>query len=324
VARNPGHVDALQAIADRRAPAIRRAFVEAVSKMQTGDLRRQLDEAVNRGALDEAFRLAADAWRAIAEADLQIQIAEQVLQTLQQAGRETEQEITRVSRTFRAARGVQTAIRFDITNPLAVDWARTRSASLVRQITADQEAVLRQVIARATAGELNPRQVTREIQQTVGLLPQQEQAAATFRRELQALAGRDEIGSLNLRGRRVSNRGLTASKIEDRVDAYRERLRRQRAEAISRTELQAAANEGQLQSWTQARAKGQIPPSMEKQWLTTPDDRTCPLCLPLDGQSVPIDQPFRTALGPKMTPPLHPLCRCAMTLGEPRGRRSAA
>jgi very-short-patch-repair endonuclease len=40
----------------------------------------------------------------------------------------------------------------------------------------------------------------------------------------------------------------------------------------------------------------------------------CPICEPLDGVTVPIDEPFITSIGPVHAPPVHPRCRCAMSL----------
>jgi SPP1 gp7 family putative phage head morphogenesis protein len=47
----------------------------------------------------------------------------------------------------------------------------------------------------------------------------------------------------------------------------------------------------------------------DKTWMAEPD--ACDICLPLDGETVPVSEPFRSG---DMTPPAHPNCRCDITL----------
>lgn len=76
-----------------------------------------------------------------------------------------------------------------------------------------------------------------------------------------------------------------------------------------------AANLGQQLLWRQAATQGLLlAERVRRSWIVTPDDKLCPLCRPLHEQTVPLDQPFMTARGPVMTPPLHPRCRCALAL----------
>ena len=77
-----------------------------------------------------------------------------------------------------------------------------------------------------------------------------------------------------------------------------------RGKMIARTEVSRAANEGAVKEYK----KGGI----EKvRWITSNDDRTCPICAPLDGQEYSIeDYPVI---------PQHVMCRCTLAAITPLG-----
>lgn len=90
-----------------------------------------------------------------------------------------------------------------------------------------------------------------------------------------------------------------------------------RADTIARTESMRASNQGQIESWKQATDEGLLTGEEQKEWITTPDDRLCPICEPLDGETTPMDKPFSTELGRVDGPPVHPNCRCTIGLSVP-------
>lgn len=68
-----------------------------------------------------------------------------------------------------------------------------------------------------------------------------------------------------------------------------------RARTTARTEIISAYRESNIERYKQSKAvKGWM-------WSATLDDRTCPVCVFLDGQIFELDEPFAT----------HPNCRCA-------------
>ncbi len=91
-----------------------------------------------------------------------------------------------------------------------------------------------------------------------------------------------------------------------------------RAELIARTEVMRASNEGQLEAWDQATDAGLLTGNEQKEWIVTPDDRLCPICEPMDGVTVPLDDDFDVDGDKVDAPPAHPNCRCTvgLTLGE--------
>lgn len=185
---------------------------------------------------------------------------------------------------------------FDRANPEAVKWARTRSADLITGITDTSRAAVRRIMTRALEGKLSPREAARMIRSTVGLTDLQADAVLALRDKMVA-------------------QGRPASAIETQTDRYAARLLRYRAETIARTETVAAANEGQLQLWKQAQQRGLLPGKVRRKWITTPDERLCPICKGLNGKTAPLDGPFP---GGFMNPPAHPNCRCATGLALER------
>lgn len=92
---------------------------------------------------------------------------------------------------------------------------------------------------------------------------------------------------------------------------------RDRALTIARTETMTAANQGQLQLWDQAKQKGLLTGKEGKEWITTPDDRLCPVCSPMNGEVVAMHKYFDVGGSKVDAPPAHPNCRCVVALGEP-------
>lgn len=99
-----------------------------------------------------------------------------------------------------------------------------------------------------------------------------------------------------------------------------------RADIISRYAVISGHNAAREQAYADA-----VPaiPGLQKMWLVTRDERTCPLCLAHWGEAVPVEAEFdheRTfgTTAPKIYggtlshPPLHPRCRCTITTWHPR------
>lgn len=87
-----------------------------------------------------------------------------------------------------------------------------------------------------------------------------------------------------------------------------------RAETIARTETISASVNGQQELWDQAVEEGLLTGTESQEWIITPDDRLCPICEAIEGQTVPLGEPFVTDDGEVDGPPAHPRCRCAVGL----------
>jgi SPP1 gp7 family putative phage head morphogenesis protein len=87
-----------------------------------------------------------------------------------------------------------------------------------------------------------------------------------------------------------------------------------RAEVIARTETMKASNEGVQEAWNQAVDEGLLTGKELQVWIVTDDDRLCPICEPLDGETAAIDGEFESDGETYDGPPAHPNCRCTVGL----------
>ena len=113
--------------------------------------------------------------------------------------------------------------------------------------------------------------------------------------------------------------GLSEKKARDKSIRYAARQHRARGYLIARTELAFAYNKGEYLGIKQAQQKG-ILGQMEKVWCTADDERVCNTCGPMDGKRIPLDDLFdyetKLADFTRITPPLHPNCRCGLLYEE--------
>lgn len=196
-----------------------------------------------------------------------------------------------------------TAVSFTIDDPEAVAWLRENGARLVRDISAETRAALRETIADAVERGQAVDQAARRIRAQIGLTRQQASRVRTFQQ-------------------RLISQGVSEAQTTKRVANLSRVLVRKRAQLIARTEIVSAQNAGQEQLWRQAVKAGHLKASeVTRVWIVTDDDRLDEVvCEPMDGQKRKLGTPFRTGHGKNIDrPPAHPGCRCAVGLTR-RGR----
>jgi hypothetical protein len=213
----------------------------------------------------------------------------------------------------RGARSVagRIGISFDLVPERAVAAAEAHAGELVDAITDTAREAVRQIIVRGLREGRSVDAVAAEVRSVIGLHPRWANAVANRRRALESMKNPPSPARINVL-----------------VAQYRERLLTYQARTIARTELLRASNLGTLEGHRQALAAGAHPNGIVREWVTAPetkrsgatDSRTCPVCKPLNGVTVEgVDTPFVTALGPFLTPPCHPSCRCRVRL-LPKGQ----
>ena len=180
------------------------------------------------------------------------------------------------------------AMAFDATNPEAVAWAERNAARLVTGVTDDVRDAIRLFVQRGFEEGIPPARLAALIRDGIGLTP------------------RDAEAVLNRRAKLLAE-GATEAEVDKKTRAYSEKLIRRRALTIARTETMRAANEGQMQLWSQAREAGLLTGKEKKVWITADP---CPICAPLEGETVGLDEDF--SIGGD--PPAHPNCRCTIGL----------
>lgn len=273
--------DTTHRIADMAVPLMVAAWLRAVAALQGGIVLAQVQRALNRGDLVAAE--AAIPWEQAA-ITLGTVITEQVRDVVEHTAKASIQ---------RLPPRVGLALRFDLLNPRAVEWVRSHSAELVRQVSDETKIAIRRVIERAFLEEMPPEEAARHIRSLVGLTERQATAVDNLRR-------------------RLIEEGRSPKRVQAMTETYTRRLIRERARNIARTEMIRASSAGQQEVWRQAADQGLIDPTTaRREWIVTPDDRLCPVCAPLDGKTVGLDEEFAPGV---LHPPLHPSCRCATAL----------
>ncbi len=230
-----------------------------------------------------------------------------------------------------AGRDRRIAFSFDGTNDQAKAAVSAQKAQLIRQVTDEQVAAVRQILTDAFAEGIGPPDMARRIRDVVGLTTTQAQHVVNYRKELEEL----RPGALNraLRDRRFDRTVARAIETEtpldpayvDRlVEAYQRRYIAFRATTIARTESLRAANAGYRTAIEAAAASGALGNVVViKRWMATKDSRTRDSHRDLDGREVEgVDTPFTTTTGASIRwphdeeAPAHETinCRCTLSL----------
>jgi len=275
----------LHRIADRASPKARRQFMEAIDNIRGTARVKQLREALEVGSSIEVFA-------ALGVDNLGLEMSS-LITTLRGAYNNAAIEAGKI-----LPKEVQAGFRFDIFNPRAVDYARLRAAELVDQVSNATRRGIQRIITEGVESGLTVTQQASRIKEMLGLTPRQVTALDNFKSML-------------------ITEGRKPDQVKRMVDRYRNRLLRQRATTIARTETINAVNAGQEEVWAQAMDQGLIDMEAKKRWVITPDDRLCPICRPIPKDNpggVPIGAPFKTSVGPRMRPAAHPNCRCSLAL----------
>lgn len=283
----------LLGLADRYLPRFRNVFLSAVRMGRRVSLEKIAEAVATRNV---AAVEAVIPWESAALPALEVTVPAMVRE-LTLAGARVATRLLPGNLNVRlddVSRAVEIPYRFNLQNPLAVKAALDHAAELVVQISDETVQALRNIIARAIEEGIPPMQAARQIRRTVGLTERQEGAIAKLR----------EAGA--------SERELTRA---------RERMLRERAQLIAQTETLRAANEGQRLLWEQMAESRLIEHSTaRREFIVTPDDRLCPICLPLDGKTYGIEEPIVTELGSVDAPPIHPRCLPGDALVTPGNR----
>lgn len=204
--------------------------------------------------------------------------------------------------TFHSARF---SASFDATNPRAVSFADTRSATLVTQIGTDTRAALRELVAVGLRDGIAPAKLRQYIRQSVGLRTDQLLAVSNLRARLAAAKPGATVRAGKVRIK-IPKSGASSRFIDDKAAKYASKLLNDRAILIARTETLRSANAGQLELWKQAQEGGTLPSDAQRYWIETPDSRLRHSHAIMAGQKVGINEPF----DPPIEPGEEPACRC--------------
>jgi len=212
---------------------------------------------------------------------------------------------------LRAAKGTSLSClsAFDVTNPAAVAHAEAHAAELVTSISAETRQAINKIVQRMFVEGIPPKQAAGLIKKIVGLTETQANAVVNLHQRILTSEGKlIYAGNTPIR---VPTGGMSAAQLDRVTQKYADRLLRQRAMNIARTETIKAANEGQMGLWRQAQARGELGPNIRHEWIADFSERTCQVCQGVSGEVVPVGSEFSIGV---TNPPAHPMCRCSTGL----------
>lgn len=199
---------------------------------------------------------------------------------------------------------------FDRVDPRVLEVARRRAANLIVEITTEQRELVRGLVVEALTGRFTVDQLAELVSNSIGLHSRWQRAVRNqYERTVHNLImnGMDPIAA--------ERRAWVLN------GEYADRLLDARAQAIARTEILSAHNEGRWLGWEQAVADGLAPTNAMKRWLVRVPSRAdspCVYCEPIADNVIPWNDMF---VGPRgeevMMPPLHPNCVCTAVLVFP-------
>lgn len=198
---------------------------------------------------------------------------------------------------------IDVSLSFDKTNPNSLYFAQQRAAALITAIDEMTRQSVREIIIESFNDGIDYRATAKRIKNVVGLHPKWAKAVTKYEK--------NQYRRLVASGVKESTAMTRASEMATK---YSDNLKSKRATMISRTEIQIAQNEGRLESWKQAFKEGFVDPESMKMWVTAEDERTCPICAELDGETVGWLDAFSNGLE---KPIAHPHCRCTIKLIPP-------
>ena len=292
----------LEALA-KFAPALQRAFIEAMQRITDDAILAQLVEAVKAGDAEAA-------WRAIGYHSSVMNGYIATLSTTFEHG--GVMMMASLPKYTADATGTKTALRFSIRDRRAEEWLAEHSSSLIQQIEDDIRVNVRSTLADGLAAGRNPNSTALDIigrynAQTghreggiVGLNQQQEGWARSARAKLETLDKsyfnlvlRDKRFDATVQAAIDSGTPLPADTVERLITRYRDRALKYRGEAIGRSETLAALNRSEYESVRQALAQSDLPlAATTKEWDTAGDSDVRHSHAEMDGQKVGIDEPF--------------------------------
>lgn len=177
--------------------------------------------------------------------------------------------------------------------PETAQWIDQHVGVLIRDVSQTTMLTVRQTLQDGWREGLHPRVLARQIRGMTGLTSRQ-------------------AGAIEKQAVKWAAEGMRAAPLQKAVRQLQERALRQRAETIARTETLAYSNHGAWESLRQYALRGLVDESrVRRYWLLTPG--ACDLCVSLASNypdGVGLHEPF----GDVLHPPLHPNCRCAVTV----------
>lgn len=191
----------------------------------------------------------------------------------------------------------------NLVDPRRVTFGIDRAGAAVQGLMDEQASVLRRLLRAGIPDGYTPTDRAKLIKASIGLNDRYARAVEKYRE-----------------GLRIAK--MPAAQANKLMQAYADRLRASRARMVAETETNISVNAGQEILWRTAKRRGFLAGVQLRVWDISEDERTCPVCMTLDGVAVGLDEPWITENGDAIWTPgtAHPHCRCSEHL-DLSGRR---
>lgn len=303
----------LEALLARQERHIRQAFAAFLAETRDDRVIREIAKLIAAGQVEEALRIV-DTYV--------IRLGTIIPQVFQETAR------AEMGAMQGAYGGPRVALSFDPGNPRAATAMRQNQLEFIRGFSNQQRETTRLALFQAQQAGSGPREAARAFRASIGLTPSQWGAVTNYRRlleegSLEALQRdlRDRRFDASVRRAASSGEPLAREQIDRMVDAYHRRSLIARSETIARTEMLRTASAARDEAFRQTLEQAEIDPGEAvKTWRSTGDHRTRHSHRALNGQSVGIDEAFRSPSGASLRFPGDPMapaseivnCRCTL------------
>lgn len=192
------------------------------------------------------------------------------------------------------------------------NWVKNHGAEFVTNSSTEQRNAISALVARAYSKGESAEELSRAIRPCIGLTQRQAIANQNYY---------DHVKEQLLKNNPGMKDATAAKKAQDAAAKYAAKQHRYRAQVIAQTELAFAYQHGEYEAVKMAQAQG-LMGTVEKIWSTAYDDGVCAICSALEGTKIAMDDDFpfgknpQLFAGQRLTPPAHPLCRCAVEYRE--------
>jgi hypothetical protein len=187
--------------------------------------------------------------------------------------------------------------RYDPKMAPALDWIKQYSADEVKYINPASKQAIRDAVQRAYASSVAPTANTKLIKSLVGLTPSQAKSVENYQAAL-------------------IKKGKSPEAAQKATDKYAAKRLKQRAETIAVNEASEASCHGHFFSTKDAVQRGIIDPAAwEGSRMVTPDERSCKICRPLNGETRQLPDGVYSSTGSQLSK-IHTRCRCIELLRE--------
>jgi len=225
-------------------------------------------------------------------------------------------------------------VRFDTNVPNVVAAAQQNQLEWVTDMRQETREVVHQILVDGARTNANPREMARDIRDSIGLTGQQESAVRSYRAALESQDWSNALGrelssghsDRTIAAARAADKALTQQQIDLAVERYRQAQVQARAVTIARTEALRNVHAGADAAFQQAIDRGDVSAEeLEGQWNPGPNTRYARpdhRATELTEQRPAYGEPFQMPDGTQMMRPGDPAggpdnvinCRCTKSV----------